>query len=48
MKHTIEQKSKISTQGPALQVNIKKQFHQELRDKGLLGKDLNITITFED
>lgn len=48
MKHTIEQKSKINTQGPALHVNIKKEFHQELREKGLLGKDLNITIIFED
>ena len=48
MKHTISQKSKINTQGPALHVNILKKFHQELRDKGLLGKDLNITIIFED
>ena len=47
MKFTIEQKSKINTQGPALHVNIKKEFHQELDDKKLLGKDLNITITFE-
>jgi len=48
VKHTIEQISKINTQGPALHVNIPKKFHQELKDKGLLGKDLNITIIFED
>ena len=48
MKFTIEQKSKINTQGPALHVNILKKFHQKLRDKKLLGKDLNITIVFDD
>lgn len=48
MKHTIEQISKINTQGSALHVHIKKEFHQELKKKGLLGKDLNITIIFED
>lgn len=48
MKYTIEQKSKISKMGPALHVNIPKKYHQELEEKKLLGKDLNITIVFED
>lgn len=48
MRHTIKQKSKINTQGPSLHVTIFKKYHKKLKDKGLLGKDLNITIIFED
>lgn len=48
MRHTISQKSKISKMGPALHVNILKKFHKELKKKKLLGKDLSITIIFED
>ncbi len=48
MRHTIKQKSKISKMGPALHVNILKKYHKELKRKKLLGKDLNITLVFED
>ena len=48
MEFTIEQKSKISIQGPQLHLNIKKKFHDELKKKKLLGKDLQVTITFSD
>ncbi len=48
MKHTIKQKSKINTQGPALHVNILKKFHKDLKDNKLLNKDLKITIIFDD
>ena len=48
MQFTIEQKSKIVTQGEQKLINISKKFHQDLKNKKLLGRDLIITITFND
>lgn len=48
MKFTIEQTSKIIKQGTQRMINISSKFHEDLIVKKLLGKDLNITITFDD
>lgn len=47
MKYVIEQKAKISKQGPQYHINIRKEFHNKLEEKLLLNKDLHVTITFE-
>ncbi len=44
MEYTIKQKSKITTQGPQYLINIRKEFHEKLAQKHLLGKDLDVTI----
>ena len=48
MRYTFEQKSKIVTQGEQRLINIKKKFFDDLKEKKLLGRDLNITITLDD
>ena len=47
MKYTITQISKINTQGAQKFINIRKEFHDDLKVKGLFGKDLKITVTFD-
>ena len=48
MKFTINQESKIITQGDQRLINISKKFHESLVDKNLLKKDLKITIILDD
>jgi len=48
MEVSIEQKSKICKQGIRYHINIRKKFHQKIIDKKLLGRDLKVTITFND
>ncbi len=48
MEFTFKQKSKIITQGTQRLINISNIFHDEIKKRKLLGKDLNITIILDD
>jgi len=48
MEFTFRQQSKIVTQGEQLMINISKKFHEDLKKRKLLKKDLKITISLSD
>lgn len=47
MQYTIDQTSKVASQGEQKFIVIQKKFHRELEKRHLLGRDLKVTVTFD-